>query len=65
MARYKTKYAINQKVEAHGLPGMVTAIHIRNRHRAYEFSYVGEGGPTSCNCEEGEIKAVGDNKLGF
>lgn len=46
MARYTTKYKIGQRVESQGIPGQITAITFRKGHRAYEFSYIKDGGPT-------------------
>ena len=65
MARHQSKYNIGQKVEVYGKPGMITAIFIRKGHRAYEFSYSNDGTPTSCNCEEVEIRASNSNSIGF
>ncbi len=65
MARYTTKYKIGQRVESQGIPGQITAITLRKGHRAYEFSYIKDGGPTSCVCEEVEITSGNDNPLGF
>ncbi len=65
MARYTTKYGIGQNVEVQGIPGQITAVTLRKGHRAYEFSYVKDGGPTSCMCEEVEISNGNNNSLGF
>ena len=58
MARYNTKYKIGQSVKVHNIPGKVTAIHIRNKHRSYEFSYLDNQNPTCYTCEECEIESV-------
>jgi len=65
MARYTSKYGIGQKVKVYGKPGLITAIHIRKGHRAYEFSYTDNGTPTSCTCEEVEICAGQISQIGF
>ncbi len=65
MARYAVKYGIGQRVEAHGIPGQITAVTLRKGHRAYEFSYVKDGGPVSSWCEEVEIRSDNKNPLGF
>ncbi len=64
MHTYKTKFGIGDIVEAHGLPGMVTALHIRGGI-CYEFSYIHDGEPKSCNCEEVELKLCSKSKIGF
>ncbi len=65
MARYTTKYGIGEQVQVYGKPGLITAVHIRKGHRAYEFSYTDNGTPTSCNCEEVEIATCSDTPIGF
>lgn len=50
MARITTKYTCGDKVNCKGVSGQVTAIFIRGKGRAYEFSYVNK---------DGELKAVG------
>lgn len=65
MAKYTTRYKIGQKVEAHGIPGQITAVTIRKGYRQYEFSYVKDGGPTACMCDEVEIQSCNDGSLGF
>lgn len=70
MARISVKYPIGTKVKtAHkdGIEGIITAIFIRGRGRAYEFSYTHEGNPTSVNVQEAEIEPCkkDEKKLGF
>ena len=69
MARITVRYPIGTKVKTlhkNGIEGIVTAIFIRGHNRAYEFSYVHEGTPTSVNVEEAEIEALGGEKpFGF
>ena len=65
MARYTTKYKIGQRVEVQGIPGQITAVTVRKGYRSYEFSYVKDGGPTCCNCEEVEIRTDNQDPLGF
>ena len=65
MGHYKTKYSIGDKVETGGVPGLITAIHIRKGHRAYEFSYSNDGQPASCTCEEVELTETNESSLGF
>ncbi len=65
MAKYTCKYKVNQKVEVYGKPGMITAIHIRDRHRAYEFSYSDDGKPVSVTVEQGEITDGEHERIGF
>ena len=45
--------------------GIVTAIFIRGRGRAYEVSYTGDDGPTSVNCEECELEPCKETVFGF
>jgi len=66
MARVSVKYPIGRKVNCGGIEGIVTAIFIRGRNRAYEFSYVdNNGNPTSTTCEEVEIVPLNDRRIGF
>ena len=64
MARISVKYCCGSKVRCNGVSGIITAIFIRGKGRAYEFSYVLNGEPKSCTAEECEL--VKDNyKMGF
>lgn len=67
MARVNVKYPIGSKVctKMCGIPGIVTAVFIRGRNRAYEFSYIDDGKPTSCTVEEVEIQTDDIRPLGF
>ena len=64
MTTYETKYGIGDLVEAHGLPGVITAVFIRSGV-SYEFSYVNDGAPCSCGCEECELTLKSKNQIGF
>lgn len=70
MARISVKYPIGSKVittHKNGVEGVITAIFIRGRNRAYEFSYTNNSGePVSCTMEEVEITSIENKKpLGF
>ena len=66
MATVNVKYKYGDKVSIDGVQGHVTAIFIRGRGRAYEFSYVDKDGhPTSCTSEECEMEFSKDSQLGF
>ncbi len=64
MHTHETKFGIGDIVEVHGLPGMITAIHLR-MGVSYEFSYINDGEPKSCNCEEVELTLRSKSKVGF
>lgn len=66
MARINVKYACGEKVCCGDVQGMITAIFIRGKGRAYEFSYMdNNGNPASCNTEECELQSAESNFLGF
>lgn len=65
MARVSIKYPYGTKVRLGDIDGTITAIFIRGKGRAYEFSYVHDGQPTSCNVEEVEIEPRQKNSFGF
>ena len=66
MARINVKYPCGSKVSCSGVEGMVTAVFIRGRGRAYEFSYIGEDGdPKSVTTEEIELSKTEASPLGF
>lgn len=70
MARISIKYPIGTRVTTNhknATEGIITAIFIRGRNRAYEFSYTNNtGDPASCNVEEAEIALLENRKpLGF
>lgn len=66
MARVNVKYPYGKKVTYGGVEGMVTAVFMRGKGRAYEFSYIdGEGNPKSVTAEEIELKEQEPNELGF
>ncbi len=70
MARISIKYPIGSKVATthkNAVEGIITAIFIRGRNRAYEFSYTNNSGePVSCTMEEVEIVPIESRKpLGF
>lgn len=64
MRTYKTKFGVGDIVEAHGLPGIITAVFIRSGV-SYEFSYTCNSEPRSCCCEEVELKLRSERKIGF
>ena len=68
MATISVKYTCGQAVTyktGDKIDGMVTAIFIRGKGRAYEFSYCGENGPASSVCEEAELEATPETGLGY
>ncbi len=66
MARITTKYSCGDRVNCKGIPGQVTAIFIRGRGRAYEFSYVNhDGEPKAVNAEECELSTGEPEKMGY
>ncbi len=67
MARISVKYPIGTKVTMHGkVDGIVTAIFIRGKNKAYECSYIdSNGNPTSNTLESCEINKDGSGKIGF
>jgi hypothetical protein len=70
MAQVTVKYKCGDKVRTkHKNPteGVVTAIFLRGRGRAYEFSYTGENGPDSRICQECELESCkkDNKKFGF
>lgn len=70
MARVNVKYPIGSRVHSvheGGIDGVITAVFIRGRNRAYEFSYVNnDGNPTSVNMEEIELEPIDQSKaVGF
>jgi hypothetical protein len=65
MARYKTKYGIGEEVEVFGIAGVVTGVTINKGGKSYEFSYLGDNGPTCCHCSEVEMNTRTRNELGF
>ena len=64
MATHETKFGIGGIVESHGIPGIITAVFIRSGV-SYEFSYVCDGEPKSCCCEEVELELRSKRKIGF
>ncbi len=68
MANISVKYRCGDNVRInHQCPtgGIVTAIFIRDKGRAYEVSYTGENGPTNCVCQEVELAPLVDRKFGL
>ena len=66
MARINVKYPCGSKVSCYGVEGMVTAVFIRGRGRAYEFSYVGRDGDLkNVTTEEIELSKTEASPLGF
>lgn len=70
MARILVKYPIGSRVvttHKNSTEGIITAIYIRGKNRAYEFSYTNNtGDPASYNVEEAEIAPLESRKpLGF
>ncbi len=64
---YDVKYYPGEEVLCHGVPGMVTAVTIRdNGGRCYEFTYVSnEGNPVCISSRECELKKNKMNDIGF
>ncbi len=70
MAKVSVKYKCGSNVKIdHGVSstrGMVTAIHIRGRGRAYEVAYTDKDGPKCVNCEEIELAPwFEESEIGF
>lgn len=66
MARINVKYPCGKNVVCGGIKGMVTAVYIRGKGRAYEFSYIDNNGdPKSVTTEEYELEPDEGKKLGF
>lgn len=66
MAKLSVKYKCGDKVDCAGIGGKVTAIFIRGRGRAYEFSYLNNDGNPSCvTAQECELTDSKPRKLGF
>ncbi len=59
-----TKFGVGDLVEALGISGIITAVFIRSGV-SYEFSYVKDGAPCSCSCEECELTLKSKNQIGF
>ncbi len=65
MITHSTKFGIGDLVEALGIPGIITAVFIRQDGCSYQFSYVNEGNPTYCVCAEVELEFSSNRKVGF
>ncbi|KKM16200.1 hypothetical protein LCGC14_1688260 [marine sediment metagenome] len=69
MAKISVKFKCGDRVQTTYTPpteGIITAIFIRGKSRAYEMSYTSDSGPTSCTCEEVELRRSQEvDKLGF
>lgn len=67
MARISVKYPIGSDVRyLDKVDGKITAIFIRGKNRAYEFSYIdNNGNPASSTVEEVELKTPQNSALGF
>ncbi len=67
MANKIVKYDIGQEVTCQGkILGIVTAIFIRGKNTAYEFSYLdNNGNPASTACEEVELSTEDEQVIGF
>jgi len=66
MARVNVKFPCKSKVSCSGVEGTITAVIIRGKGRAYEFSYIDrDGNPTSCTTEECELELSKTSSLGF
>jgi hypothetical protein len=65
MPKITTKYKCGDKVNLNGIHGKITAVFIRGKGRAYEFSYINQGDPKACNVEECELSLEKPKKLGF
>ncbi len=67
MATKIVKYDIGERVICQDkISGIVTAIYIRGKNTAYEFSYLdSNGNPQSVTCEEVELNKEDNQALGF
>ena len=66
MAKVTVKYKCGERVSYGNLPGMVTAVTIRGKGRAYEFSYIDHNGAPACNTvEDFELAKFGPKPIGF
>ena len=71
MARISVKYPCGTKVQSAlpgGPAGVITAVFIRGKNRAYELSYIDSGhNPTSVTVEEPELVSFNraPPKVGF
>ena len=65
MAKYNTKFKIGENVDVYGIPGKITAIHIRGSSRSYSIGYVKDGEIIETCCVEVEIEHSSKSKLGF
>ncbi len=66
MVTYKTRYGYGDNVCCQGMPGIVTAVFIRDRGICYEFSYISkDGDPCNCAVSECLLTKAEDDKMGF
>ena len=65
MSRYSTKYGCGDNVSVYGIPGRITAIHIRGKNRSYSVGYVDDGSPSEVHCDEIEIERGVGAGIGF
>ena len=66
MPKVSVKYRCGDEVWCGPVSGRVTAIFIRGKGRAYEFSYSDNNqNPASCNVEECELDQAPMQKVGF
>lgn len=69
MAQIRVKYPNGTKVQTRYKPhceGIVTAVFIRGKGRAYEFSHAIDGKPECCTVEECEIELLKENgRIGY
>ena len=65
MARYSTKYGCGDNVNVYGIPGKVTAVHIRGKQHSYSIGYVDKGSPAEVHCEEIEVARSDEVGIGF
>jgi len=66
MVRINIKYKCGQDVSCLGVRGTITALFIRGKGRAYEFSYLdNNNNPTSVAVDECELDNESSSKLGF
>ena len=68
MSQVSIKYKCGSRVRIDHQPptdGIVTAVFIRGKGRAYEVSHTGDNGPTLTVCEEVELAPCKNKKFGF
>jgi len=66
MASYKVKHRIGEEIEAYGVPGIITAVTIREGNRVYEVGYLDKDDkPSYFLAQECELQKSGSKSMGF